>query len=72
MIPPLAEIVWDSGTAMMTLIFALPIVSIVAGVWYKAQKVTSENALKRSMVERGMSADDIERVLKSTNNAKDE
>ena len=37
----------------------IPIVDIIAGYWYKAQKVRSENQLKRSMIERGMSATDI-------------
>ncbi len=41
----------------------IPIVGIVAFYWYRAQKVNSENRLKRSMVERGMSAEEIERVL---------
>jgi hypothetical protein len=59
----LSEIQWTSDTIMITLIFALPIVSVVAGVWYKVSKAQSDNELKRSMVERGMSADEIQRVL---------
>jgi len=41
----------------------IPIAGIIASFWYKAAKVRSENALKRAMVERGFSADDIERVI---------
>ena len=41
----------------------IPIVGIIAFYWYKAQKVRSENELKRTMVDRGMSADEIERIL---------
>ena len=42
---------------------AIPIVAIVGVFWYKIVKATSENDLKRRMVERGMSPDEIERVL---------
>ena len=41
----------------------IPITAIVGGFWYRAQKVRFENELKRTMVERGMSADEIERVI---------
>jgi hypothetical protein len=44
-------------------VFSIPIVAIVGGLWYKIRTVTSENDLKRAMVERGMSAEEIERVL---------
>lgn len=41
----------------------IPIAGIIASNWYKAQKVRSENELKRTMVDQGMSVDEIERVL---------
>ena len=41
----------------------IPIVAIVATFWYKIAKTTSENELKRTLAERGMSADEIERVV---------
>lgn len=41
----------------------IPIAGIIASFWYKAQKVRSENALKRTLVDRGFSADEIERIL---------
>jgi hypothetical protein len=47
----------------VALIFGTPIVAILAGVWYKIEQVRSENELKRSMIERGMSVEEIERVL---------
>lgn len=59
----LGEVVWDSQTITMGLIFGLPIVAVLATAWYKVNKVRSDNGLKRSMVERGMSVDEIERVL---------
>jgi hypothetical protein len=43
--------------------FSIPIVIIVGGLWYKIRKMVSENDLKRTMVERGMSVEEIERVL---------
>lgn len=41
----------------------VPIVAIGGYFWYAAVKKRSDNELKRSMVERGMSADEIERIL---------
>ena len=59
----LADITWDTGTVAVVLIFGLPIVAVLSGVWFKIEKLKSENELKRSMVERGMSVEEIERVL---------
>ena len=47
----------------------IPIVGVIASAWYKAQKVRSDNQLKRTLVDRGVSADDIERII--TAQAKD-
>ena len=44
---------------------AIPIIGIIAGTWYKIEQTKSVNNLKRKMVERGMSADEIERVIKA-------
>ena len=41
----------------------IPIAGIIAYYWYKTQQVRSENELKRTMVDRGLSADEIERIL---------
>jgi hypothetical protein len=59
----LADIDWNTGTVMMVMIFSVPIVAIVAEAWRKVEQARSQNELKRSMVERGMSANDIERVI---------
>jgi len=59
----LAEIVWNQNTLAVVCVFAVPIVAIDAGVWAKGEARQSDNDLKRSMVERGMSAEDIERIL---------
>ncbi len=41
----------------------VPIVVIIAKMSHETQKARSENELKRTMVERGMSVDEIERVM---------
>ena len=38
-------------------------VPVIATYWYKLEKHKADTELKRSMVERGMSAEEIERVL---------
>jgi hypothetical protein len=46
--------------------FALIVtVAIVAHVWEQLARHQTDADLKRSMIERGMSADEIERVLKA-------
>ena len=59
----LSEIIWNEATIAIVMGCAIPIVGVISAVWYKAAKTTSENDLKRRMVERGMSVDEIERVL---------
>ncbi len=39
------------------------IVAIVAHYWHQNAKSQSESELKRSMIERGMTVDEIERVI---------
>ncbi len=59
----LSGIDWDQQTLGVVLGCGIPIVAIVGIFWYKIARTTSEAELKRSMVERGMSAEEIERVL---------
>ena len=61
----LAEIVWDKNTLGVIGAFSIPIVAIVGGIWYQIEKTKSLNNLKRRMVERGMSVEEIERVVKA-------
>ena len=68
----LAEIVWDKHTLGVLLGCGLPIVFILAIAWYKVEKMRSDNDLKRKMVERGMSAADIERIINAGPEAKDD
>jgi ABC-type bacteriocin/lantibiotic exporter with double-glycine peptidase domain len=59
----LAEIVWNQNTLTILCVFAVPIIAIIAVFWSQVECRKSDNELKRSMVERGMSADEIERIL---------
>ena len=63
----LAESIWSMVFRIPQLPIILgcliPIVAIIAGVWYKLQRIRSENELKRTLVERGMSVEQIERVI---------
>jgi hypothetical protein len=59
------EIVWNQNTIAVVMVFMVPIVAILAGIWGKIEQTRAECDLKRSMVERGMSAEDIERVMAS-------
>jgi len=42
---------------------AIPITAIVAGIWGRVASVRSDNELKRTLVEHGLSAEDIERIM---------
>ena len=63
----LAYSLWDSifRIPQLPIIMGclIPIVAIIGNVWYKAQKDKQDHDLKRRMLERGMSAEEIERVI---------
>ncbi len=48
----------------------IPITAILGSFWYKAQKHKNNNDLKRRMLERGMSAEEIERVISAGDDPK--
>lgn len=54
-----------SDKQILTLFMALsvPIIMFVGYFWHKIIKTRSDNELKRSMLERGMSAQEIEQVI---------
>ena len=56
---------WSNFNPSMIPVFALliPIVAIAGHFWYESIKVKAESELKRTMVEQGRSAEEIERVL---------
>jgi len=59
----LSAIVWDHRTFGVVGAFSIPLAVIIGRVWYKMNRVRYECELKRSMVERGMSVQEIERVM---------
>ncbi len=63
----LAEQLWHKIFDMPQILFIIMgligIAGIGASFWYKAEKLRSENALKRTLAERGLSADEIERII---------
>ena len=61
----LAEIEWNIQTIAVVMGCAIPIVAIIGGIWHRVEHIKSDNELKRRMVERGMSAEEIERVMAS-------
>ena len=59
----LADQFWNAFLRPEVLAIALgctiPIVAIIAVFWYQTAKVRSENDLKRSMIERGFTVEDV-------------
>lgn len=60
---------WNTGTLAVILIFGPGLAWVIGHFWYKVVKISSENELKRTMIERGMSAEEIERVLAARSHA---
>jgi hypothetical protein len=65
---------WELFRSPLFIIFAFltitSVVSTIAYYWYKIHKTEVEAALKQEMIQRGMSADEIERILKATASGK--
>ena len=59
----LAEVVWRTETLAIAFGCSIPIIAIIASSWASIEKTKSNNALKRDMIARGMSVEEIERVL---------
>jgi hypothetical protein len=54
----------DLGILGMFVVIGLTtMISLMAKYWFKHRRLEMETALKQDMVNRGMSAEDIERVL---------
>lgn len=48
---------------MMGGLVLVAVIALIGGIWHSFRKTEIEGCLKRDMIERGMSADEIERVL---------
>lgn len=63
----------NNGAITIIMVFLVPIVSVsgwtivgIAKQWRKARESEHDTVLKQDMIARGMSADDIERVLRAS------
>ena len=61
------EIFSNTGNLMFLLIFSVPIIAIIGYYWHAIVKTRSNNELKQSMLDRGMSAQEIEQVMNAGN-----
>ena len=55
----------DPGTLTILFLFGTPIMAVIAYYCYRIAKINSDNELKRRLVERGLSVDEIERIIKA-------
>ncbi len=69
---PLGEFTWDTGTVAILAVMAVPIVLFALMFGTKMFQIRSDNELKRRMIDKGMSADEIERVLAATSDSDDD
>ena len=71
----LGNSIWQSAFQMPQIAIIMgclvPIVGFICAAWYKAQKVRSDNELKHELLQRGMSAEEIERVISAGQPDKD-
>ena len=65
-------IVWNVATIAVVLALSIPIVAIVMGFWAKNERAKLESDLKRRMIEKGMTADEIQKVIESTTDVDDD
>ncbi len=60
---PMASINWTEDAIGIIGGCSIAIVAIITSVWYQFMRMYSVNRLKQAMIERGMSVEEIERVL---------
>jgi NADH:ubiquinone oxidoreductase subunit 3 (subunit A) len=53
----------NTGNIVVVMAMSIPIIAVVGYYWSEVLKNQSNNELKRSMLERGMSAQEIEQVI---------
>lgn len=68
--PLLAAFEWNAQTLSVIGVFSIPLAGILGGIWFNLNKIRSDNELKQSMVARGMSVDEIERVMAARSKSK--
>ena len=53
----------NTGNIVVIMAISIPIIAVVGYYWSEVLKNRSNNELKKSMLERGMSAQEIEQVI---------
>ena len=51
---------------VVVIVFSFLLIVSIAGIWRAHRRTEIEASLKQDMLDRGMSADEIEKVLKAT------
>gem|GEM_PF-2029754 len=57
------EALFNPRNFPILMVFSVPIVAVIATFWHLSIRVRSNNDLKRSMLDRGMSSQEIEQVM---------
>ena len=63
MIAAVSGFVWNAGTVAIVAGCAIPVAAIVGWAVVEIFRIRSTQDLKRQMIDKGMAADDIERIL---------
>jgi len=58
-------ILQNEDTVALIGAFSVAAIAVVGALWYRLARFRTEADLKQSMIERGMSVEEIERVLKA-------
>lgn len=61
----IAEFPWRVEQIAVLGAFAIPIAAIIAYYWYRATAARANAGLKQTLAKRGMSAEEIERVIRA-------
>ncbi len=69
---PLAEVNWEAiinpnntPIAALAMVVIVGTAAVIGGIWYAVRKHDAEVRLKRDLVAKGYTADDIERILQA-------
>ena len=69
---PLEAFTWNTGSIAILAVMAVPIVLFVLMFGTKMFQIRSDHDLKARMIDKGMSADEIERVLAAKSDSDDD
>ena len=61
----LAEFIWRVENIAVMGAFAIPIAAIVSYYWFRASKAKADASLKQTLAKRGMTVDEIERIVQA-------